>query len=216
MPASHRDKIIEAFLALLAEKPFETIGVAAVAARVDVSLAELRAGFGSTFDILAGFVRETDRKVLANLDKDVEESTPRDRLFDVLMRRFEALAPHRAALRSLVRSARRDPALALGLNRLAVRAQQWMLAAAGIDAAGLVGGLRAQTLAILYARAMRTFLDDEDPGRARTMAALDRELAAAERLAHFAGDLCGLLPRFSPRRRRDRRNDPVVPHDRFI
>ena len=184
MPAS-RDKIIEAFLALLAEKPFEKIGIAAVAARADVSLADLRAEFGSTFDMLSGFVRETDRKVLANPDKDIEESTPRDRLFDVLMRRFEALAPHRGALRSLARSARRDPALALGLNKLAVRSHQWMLAAAGIETAGLLGGMRAQTLAILYAKAMRTFIDDEDPGLARTMAALDRELSTAERLAHF-------------------------------
>lgn len=201
MPAS-RDKIIEAFLALLAEKPFEKIGIAAVAARADVSLADLRAEFGSTFDMLSGFVRETDRKVLANPDKDIEESTPRDRLFDVLMRRFEALAPHRGALRSLARSARRDPALALGLNKLAVRSHQWMLAAAGIETAGLLGGMRAQTLAILYAKAMRTFIDDEDPGLARTMAALDRELSTAERLAHFTNDLCRLLPRCSPRRRR--------------
>jgi AcrR family transcriptional regulator len=202
MPASHRDKIVEAFLALLAEKPFEKIGVAAVAARAEVSLADLRAEFGSTFDMLAAFVRETDRKALANPDKDVEESTPRDRLFDVLMRRFEVLVPHRSALRSLARSARRDPALALGLNRLAVRSQQWMLAAAGIDTAGIIGGLRAQTLALLYAKAMRTFLHDEDPGLARTMAALDRELATAERLAHFANDLCRLAPRCSPRRHR--------------
>ena len=202
MPASRRDKIIEALLALLAEKPFEKIGVAAVAARADVSLADLRAEFGSTIDLLSGFVRETDRKVLANPDKDIEESTPRDRLFDVLMRRFEALAPHRGALRSLARSARRDPALALVLNKLAVRSQQWMLAAAGIDTAGLLGGMRAQTLAILYAKAMRTFIDDEDPGLARTMAALDRELATGERLARFAGDLCRLVPRCSPRRRR--------------
>ena len=202
MPASRRDKIIEAFLALLAEKPFEKIGLATIAARADVSLADLRAEFGSTFDMLAGFVRETDRKVLANPDKDIEESTPRDRLFDVLMRRFEALAPHRGALRSLARSARRDPALALGLNKLAVRSHQWMLAAAGIETAGLLGGMRAQTLAILYAKTMRTFIDDEDPGLARTMAALDRELMTAERLAHFADDLCRLLPRCSPRRRR--------------
>ena len=204
MPASRRNKIIEAFLALLAEQPFEKIGLAAVAARADVSLADLRAEFGSTFDMLSGFVRETDRKALANPDKDFEESSPRDRLFDVLMRRFEALAPHRGALRSLARSARRDPALALGLNKLAVRSQQWMLAAAGIDSAGLLGGMRAQTLAILYAKAMRTFIDDKDPGLARTMAALDRELATAERLAHFVGDLCRLLPRCSPRRRPDR------------
>ena len=205
MPQSaKREKIVSAFLALLAEKPFEKIGVAAVAARAEVSLADLRAEFGSTFDLLAAFARDTDKKVLANLDKDIEESTPRDRLFDVLMRRFEALREHRGALRSLVRSARRDPVLALGLNKLAVRSQQWMLAAAGIDSAGAIGHARAQTLALLYAKAMRTFLDDDDPDLARSMAALDREMATAESLARFANELCRLLPRCPPRRRRRR------------
>ena len=202
-------------MALLAEKPFEQIGVATLAARAEVPLAELRAEFGSTFDILAAFARDTDRKVLSNLDQDIEESTSRDRLFDVLMRRFEALAPHRPALRSLVRSARRDPVLALGLNRLAVRSQQWMLAAAGIDSAGAFGHARAQALALLYVKAMRTFLDDDDPGLARTMAALDRELATAESLARFANELCRLLPRCRPRRRRGEGNgsgrEPAAP-----
>jgi AcrR family transcriptional regulator len=207
--SANREKIVDAFLTLLAEKPFEKIGVAAVAARAGLSLADVRAEFGSTFDMLAAFARSTDQNVLAALDKDVEESTPRDRLFDVLMRRFETLRHHRGALRSLARSARRDPGLALGLNKLAVRSQQWMLAAAGIDSAGAMGHARAQTLALLYARAMRTFLDDDNPDLARTMAALDREMATAESFARFANDLCRLLPRCPPRRRR--REDPEQP-----
>jgi hypothetical protein len=94
-----------------------------------------------------------------------------------------------------MRSARRDPALALGLNALAVRSQQWMLAAAGIDTAGLLGCMRAQTLAILYAKAMRTLLDDEDPGLARTMAALDRALARGQRWSGLLDDLCRIPAR---------------------
>ena len=51
----------------------------------------------------------------------------RERLFDVLMRRLEIMAPYRDAVRSLLRSARSNPPLALALNGLAVRSQQWML-----------------------------------------------------------------------------------------
>jgi len=207
MAKNHRDKIVEALLALLAEKPFETIGLAAVAEKAGVSLADMRGEFGSTFDMVAAFVRETDRKVLAGESEDAEE-TPRDRLFDVLMRRFETLHPHREAIRSLVRSAERHPRFALALNRLAVRSQQWMLAAAGIDASGLIGGLRAQALALLFARVMRVWLDDDDPGLARTMAELDRDLATGARFANLLDDLYRLAPRCPPRRRRSRGADP--------
>src|SRR2546429_7690655 len=124
--------------------------------------------------MLAGQVKETDRAVLDGADADMAEEPPRERLFDVLMRRLEVLAPQKAAVRSLTRSAARNPGLAFALNGFAVRSQQWMLTAADIDAAGPRGMLRAQGLAVLFASVLRTWVDDDDPGLARTMAALDR------------------------------------------
>jgi AcrR family transcriptional regulator len=205
----NRDKIIEAFLALLAEKPFEKIGLAAVAEKAGVSLADMRGEFGSTFDIVSAFVRETDRKVLAGGEGEDAESTARDRLFDVLMRRFEALQPYREAVRSLVRSAERHPRFTLALNKLAVRSQQWMLSAAGIDSSGWIGGIRAQAVAVMFARVMRVWLRDDDPGLGRTMAELDRDLATGARFAMLLDDLSRLAPRCPPRRRRSR--DSVRP-----
>src|SRR3974390_3010554 len=93
------------------------------------------------------------------------------------------MAPDRAANHSLMRSRRPHPSLAFAFNALAVRSQQWMLTAANIDAAGPRGIVRAQGLALLFAGVLRTFVDDEDEGLARTMAALDRALARGERWA---------------------------------
>ena len=135
------------------------------------------------------------------------EEPPRERLFDVLMRRLEILAPHREAVRSLLRSARRNPPLALALNGLAVRSQQWMLTAAGIGASGPRGMMRAQGLALLFGSVLRTWVDDDDPGLARTMAALDRALGRGQRFAGLLDDLCMLpsrLCRLRSRRRRRR------------
>jgi AcrR family transcriptional regulator len=193
-PLSDRDKIIEAFFALLAERAFEEIGYADIAARAGVPLATLRQEFGSKFPIVAAYVKAIDHKVLAGGDADMTEEPPRERLFDVLMRRLEALAPDRAAIRSLRRSARRHPSLAFAFNALALRSQRWMLTAANIDAAGPRGALRAQGLALLFADVLRTFLHDEDEGLARTMAALDRALARGQRWSGFLDELCRLAP----------------------
>lgn len=213
--AQAREKILGAFLTLLAEKRFERIELSEVAKLANVSLADLRGEFGSTFDMVAAFMRETDKKVLAggeqlNLDPELAAQPARDRLFEVLMRRFEALAPYREAIRSLYRSARTNPRLAMGINKLAVRSQQWMLSSASIGSSGLTGGMRAQALSCLYAKAMQTWLDDEDPGLARTMASLDRQLATAERLAGFAREMCRFLPRGGSRRSR---RDEAFPED---
>ena len=208
-PLTDRDRIIEAFLALLAEQSFENIGYADLAVRAGVSIATLRVEFGSKLPIVAAYVKAIDCKVLAGGDADMAEEPPRERLFDVLMRRLEAFAPHKAAIRSLMRSARRHPSLALALNGLAVRSQQWMLTAAKIDAAGPRGMLRAQGVALLFAGVLRTFVDDEDVGLARTMAALDRALARGQRWSGFLDDLCRFAPRGGcvSRFRRRRRDD---------
>jgi AcrR family transcriptional regulator len=210
-PITDRDKIVAALLALLADKSFETIGLADVAARAGVSLAQLRDEFPSTLAIIAAHVKATDRAVLAEDTSDMAEEPERERLFDVLMRRLEILAPHRDAVRSLLRSARRNPPLAMALNRLAVRSQQWMLTAAGIGAAGPRGMMRAQGLAMLFASVLRTWVNDDDPGLARTMAALDRALGRGQRFVGLMDDLCAIPARLcrlrSGRRRRRRDED---------
>src|SRR5581483_3044347 len=141
----------------------------------------------STLAVYAAHVKDIDRAVLAGGDADMSEEPPRERLFDVLMRRIEALAPYKEAVRSLLRSARRNPGLALALNAIAVRSQHWMLEAAGIRASGPRGALRAQGAAVLFARV----------------------LAAAERWAGFVDDLCCIPAAIcrGPRRRRRRRDE---------
>lgn len=204
-PSSDRDKIIAALFALLAEKSLERIGLAEIAERAGVSLTELRAAFGSPLAIIAAHTKDIDRAVLAADLSDMAEEPPRERLFDVLMRRLELLAPDREAIRSLLRSAGRNAPLALALNALAVRSQKWMLAAAGSTASGPRGALRAQGLALIYGSVLRTWVRDDDPGLARTMAALDRGLGRGQRFAGMLDDLCFIPSRLCRLRSRWRR-----------
>jgi hypothetical protein len=76
-----------------------------------------------------------------------------------------------------------------------------MLEAAGIHHGGALGRVAINGAALLYAKVFRVFLEDEDPGLARTMAALDRALERGERAMQFLGDLCSVPRRFSQRDR---------------
>jgi len=195
---TNREKIIAAFMALLAERRFEEISFADIAAHAGLTLAECRAEFASTVAVLAAHVKEIDRQVLAGGDADLAGEPPRERLFDVLMR-------------SLMHSARRDPPLALGLNAMTARSMQWMLTAADIGAVGPRGMLRAQGLALLYVSVLRTWIHDEDPGQAKTMAALDRELARGARCGALLDDVCRVASIFTRPLGRWRRRDRAEP-----
>ena len=118
---------------------------------------------------------------------------------------LEVLAPYKAAVHSLLRSASHRPSLALALNGMALRSQHWMLTAAGIGTHGPRGALRVQGAAMLFGRVLAVWVNDEEPGLDRTMAALDRGLASAERWSGFVDDLlcipAVLCRGFRPRRR---------------
>ncbi len=206
-----RDRIIDALMILLAEKALEQISLGDVARQAEVSLADLRDEFSSMVSIVTAHMKRIDRAVLAADNSDMAGESVREKLFDVLMRRLEALTPDKAAMRSLLRSAARNPGLAMALNASAVRSLLFMLAAADIDTAGPKGMMRAQGLALLFGRVLGVWVDDEDPGLARTMAALDRELSRGARWAGFLDDLCRIpeaLCRGGGRWRSQRRRSP--------
>jgi AcrR family transcriptional regulator len=202
------DPIVNAFMALLAEKRFEEIGFAETARRSGVSLSELRAKHASKIEILAAQMRAVDCAVLDGIDPGMAGEPARERLFDVLMRRLDLLASHKAALRSLQRSMLLNPGLTLTLNGLAVRSMQWMLTAADISASGPKGMMRAQGLALLFASVLRTWVDDDDPGQARTLAALDRAMSSGQRWAGLLDDLCRIPEAACSARRTFRRRRP--------
>jgi AcrR family transcriptional regulator len=189
LSGTDREKAVGALMALLAQHPFEEIGLAEVAGRAGLSLSQLRTQFASVMAILGAFTKDIDRKVLDAETDELEDAPARERLFDVLMRRIEALAPYKAAIRSLLNSARRNPVLAMALNGMATRSQRWMLAAAGIDTNGSRGLLRIQGTALLFGRAVAIWTEDDDESLDRTMAVLDRGLASAERWSDLMDDL---------------------------
>jgi AcrR family transcriptional regulator len=202
--AKPREKAVEALLALAAERPFETVTLADIAARADLTLAVLRESYDGRMAILADYVRHVDERVLAGVDPALVSESPRERLFDVLFARFDAHAPNRAALHSIARSVGRDPLLALELNRIVTTSMSWMLTAAGISTNGGRGAFRAQGLSLIWAQVMRVWLNDEEPGLARTMAALDKRLRGAERMVIRLQRLERCLPR---RRSTERRRE---------
>ncbi|WP_321502151.1 TetR/AcrR family transcriptional regulator [Breoghania sp.] len=171
-----RKTILDAFMDLVAERPWPDVTMAEVAERAKVKPSALRKAYDGRMAILADYFRRIDAEVLDGSDPDLADEAAVDRLFDVLMRRLDALEEHKSSLRALARAARRDPVLAAELNALALTSQRWMLTAAGITVSGLGGLALTQALVVAFLRVLKVWFKDEDPGQAATMAALDREL----------------------------------------
>jgi len=111
----------------------------------------------------------------------------RDKLFALLMRRFDALQAHRAGVAALLRALPSEPPTALLLACATRRSMRWMLAAAGVSTAGLRGELRVRGLVAVWAWTLRAWARDESADLSGTMAALDAALRRAEQFAAWLG-----------------------------
>lgn len=184
-PSTDRDRIIDAALGLIAQAGWRRLSMAAIAAAADLPILAVYRAFPSKPAILCGFFRRIDEAVLATpleAESAAEfDERPRDRVFDLLMRRFDALGPYRAALEVLGRELPGDPIAALGAAARLLCSMAWMLEAAGISADGLRGVVAVKLTAAAYLMTLRVWLRDELPDLAPTMAALDRRLRAIER-----------------------------------
>jgi AcrR family transcriptional regulator len=176
------DRMTQAALALAGERGWRSLSLGEVAARAEVPLLDAYQVVPSKTALLSRLIGSADRAVLSGGTATMTD-TARDRLFDVLMRRFDSLQSRRAGIVAIVRDLLYDPMSVVCVLPRFARSMAWMLETAGISSAGLAGSLRLKGLALVYLNALRVWLDDDSPDMARTMAAVDKGLRRAEQLA---------------------------------
>ncbi len=188
-----KGRLVAAAMRLAAERPWREVSLTDIAEAAGVSLVDVRNELPGKGELLAAFVRMVDDAVLDRAPKRSTTEAPRDAVFDVIMSRFDVLAEYKPALKSIAASWQLDPQV----TRAVARSQSWMLRAAGISADGVEGQLRAAGLGTVYASVYRTWLDDDDPGSAKTMAALDRRLRRGEEVLKSVDGVFGKMRTFA-------------------
>ncbi|HEV7260614.1 MAG TPA: TetR/AcrR family transcriptional regulator [Bosea sp. (in: a-proteobacteria)] len=177
--ANPRKQVVETLMRLAETRPWDEIELPDIAAEAGISLAKLRDLFPSKLAMLGGLTRLVDEAVMAETSDDLAGEPVRERMFDLVMRRLDALAPYKSALRKITPVIRRDPLAMAALNRGAVNSWRYMLASAGIHTEDALGSVRVQGAVLLMARVSQAWFDDDEPELSRTMAQLDRELKLA-------------------------------------
>ncbi len=188
--AIDREAVIAVALDLFAGRGWMHTSLADIAAAAGVSMADLYPIFPSKTEIMRAYLATIDRTVLAGAPE--AGASVREALFELFMRRFDALQPQRKALVRLARDLPRDPVAACAIGMRACRSIAAMAELAGVETAGLAGALRVKALVALYGWVMRAWTTDDTSDMARTMKALDQGL---ERLEVVARSLPGAAPR---------------------
>ena len=178
-PAVRRD-LARAALSIAGAKPWREVTLATLAHAASRPISDL---YGASLWEAIDCVEEAfDRAIADNMDELDPTQSVRDRLFELIMRRFEAMEPHRAAVLSMERGVDRDPTLMTAAHRRHVRCARWVLALAGLEADGMTGSARAQGLGVIIGQARAAWRGDDAGDFAKTMASLDKNLRRAEEM----------------------------------
>jgi ubiquinone biosynthesis protein COQ9 len=174
--------LVTAAFRMAGETGWRNVNVAAAAREAGVSLVEARERFPSREAILLRFGRLADQAAL--MDTPVDGSV-RDKLFDLLMRRFDVMQTHRSGVKAVLRFLPCHPRTGVLLACSGKRSMRWMLQAAGVTATGPRGELQVRGLMAVWLWAIRAWERDESEDLSGTMAAVDNALQRAEQIASW-------------------------------
>jgi AcrR family transcriptional regulator len=179
-----KERLVTAALDLASRMDWDIVTMTDIAHAAGASLAEMSEIFDDKTDILVAYGKMVDRKVLEAFSDPDPAASSRDRLFDIMMERFDVLGKDRAAVLSILKSFAPDPKQAVISFPHLGRSMAWTLEAAGVETNGLRGTVRVAGLAGVYLNVLRHWMNDESEDLSKTMAALDRSLARAEQAAN--------------------------------
>jgi AcrR family transcriptional regulator len=181
--AHFADAIVDTALDLAEAQGWHDLRLYQVAERQGVGLERISAHFRDLDAVAnAWFARARDA-MLGVREPDLARLPPPERLHRVMMRWFDALAPHREVSGEIIREKlwpahphHWAPAI-FDLSRL----MHWFLDAARIASTGRQRALAEIGLTLIFIRALRIWLRDDTPGQLRTRAHLMRDLERADR-----------------------------------
>lgn len=195
-----REEIIErgllAALELAATRSWDSLTLSDIAAAAGLELNDFHGVASKTS--LGEAVEPWFDKAMSGEGIDTTDS-PRERLFDVIMLRFEAMEPHRQGLLTLMDWRERNPVQLAKLLAARKASADWALVSAGLDGGEqmIPGDVRAVAVAYVMGKVERAWRKETDPGFARTMSALDKELRDLESRTKMVSRFTGFRGRKS-------------------
>ncbi|MDY0028872.1 MAG: hypothetical protein RBR86_02905 [Pseudobdellovibrionaceae bacterium] len=179
-----RAAILDAVLRVAARDAWQSVSYWQIAEDAEVSISEVEAFFPSKQDMVAVIVSDLDERVLSNYQVDLS-SSKRDVLFDVLMERFDAMADHRDAHISFLKSYGWTYASKREDLKTYFCSLSKYLSLSGIETRGLFGPMAVAAVGLGYLYVLFIWAQDSSPDLAKTMAALDKMLSRLDLLKEY-------------------------------
>ena len=175
-------RIAEITLKLLSKKSWESLSLKEVKKKSKLKL----------FDELIKNKQELLNNINLYFDylltlqiKNLEDSSHKDMLFEILMMRFDILQSNRKAILSVLKSFKQKPQELIFLLPQLLDSIVSIIGYAKISSEGFIGQIKIKGILIIYISTFFVWIKDEDSSLEKTMTALDSYLNQAGKILNF-------------------------------
>ena len=190
-----KDQMIDSMLGMAAEQRWGDIEFDDIINHAALNRDDVLEYFDDKADILIAYGRRLDRRMIENAalealedNHDIEDSVIRERIFDLIMERFDVLNENRDAVISILESLKLSPKDALITLPHLGKSIARILSEAGVDDEGITGCGKVLGLTGVYLYTVKTWMNDDTADMAKTMAVLDKYLGLAEETVNTLTD----------------------------
>jgi len=184
-----RQKILAAALALAGKKDWDSVSLLEISRKAGLPHQDVLAVFPQKYDIAeAALCSIDDRMTAEDLGLDDERDSLKDRLFEVVMFRFDLLNEDREAMVSMLKPALRSLETVARHKQGFCHTMRLMIEKAGMDCNHVLKeDILIAALSLIYMMTVRIWLQDDSPDMTKTMAALDRYLVRMLQILPLSG-----------------------------
>ena len=176
----YEKKIAQQTLQVLRKKSWSLFSLEQILKKVKVKKTNIK----TKFDLLKIISKYVDY-LLIDKTKDLENSTTKDMLFEVLMARFDILEENRKAFIEIYNILKKNPKQFLKLLPTFLESMIITAELSKYNVNGLKGAVRLKGLMLIYFITFFQWVDDKDYSLEKTMTALDKNLDQAEKFSKF-------------------------------
>lgn len=178
-----KTRIVDTAIDLAEKVGWGNVRLREVARRLGISLSELEACYRDLDAVADAWFGRAWQAMLTPPPQDFEDMHAEARLHLIMMRWFDALAPHRTVTGQMLKEKLHLPhshhwvPMIFNLSRTI----QWLRDVALLDAGGRRRQVEEVGLTMLFLATLSVWQRDRSPGQERTRAFLSRRLATADR-----------------------------------
>ena len=171
-------KIAQKTLNILKKKSWNTFSLEQILKSVKVKKTNIK----TKFDLLKLISKYVDYLLINNM-KSLENSSPKDMLFEVLMARYDILQANRKSFLEIYKFLKKNPQQFIKLLPTFIESMITTAELSKYKFNGLKGTIRLKGLMLIYFITFFQWVDDKDSSLEKTMTALDKNLDQAEKLS---------------------------------